>query len=157
AMIREGISILTEALHRGLVGPYQIQAAIAAIHDEAGSAEDTDWAQILGLYGLLLQMADNPMVALNHAIAAAMVHGPRVGLERLDALAPRLGGHHRLHAARAHLLERVGDVEGATSAYLRASAGTSSLPERNYLVLRASRLRGESTHELREPKASERK
>src|SRR5439155_11025844 len=106
---------------------YRVQAAIAAVHDEAESAEATDWAQILALYGVLQQMSDNPMVALNQAIAAAMVHGPAAGLERLDALAgdPRLAGHHRLDAVRAHLLERSGDPAGALAHYQRAAERTT--------------------------------
>jgi predicted RNA polymerase sigma factor len=124
------------------VGPYQVQAAIAAVHDQAPGTEETDWAEILGLYGLLARMSDNPMVALNHAIATAMVHGPAAGLERLDALAadPRLDGHHRLDAVRAHLLERAGDREGALACYRRAAERTTSLAERNYLLTRAGRL-----------------
>jgi predicted RNA polymerase sigma factor len=124
------------------VGPYQLQAAIAAVHDEAASAQETDWAQILALYGLLQGMSDNPMVTLNHAIATAMVHGPAAGLERLDALAedPRLEGHHRLDAVRAHLLERAGDLEGAIAHYRRAAERTTSMAERNYLLTHAARL-----------------
>jgi RNA polymerase sigma factor (sigma-70 family) len=140
--IAEGVALVTEALPRGAVGPYQLQAAIAAVHAEARSAEETDWAEILALYGLLLRMSDNPMVALNHAIATAMVHGPAAGLERLDALAQdaRLEGHHRLDAVRAHLLERAGDREGAIVHYDRAAERTASLAERNYLLLQAARL-----------------
>jgi len=140
--IAEGVALVTAALSRGSIGPYQLQAAIAAVHDEAASAEDTDWAEILALYGLLQRMSDNPMVTLNHAIAMAMVHGPAAGLERLDALAedPRLEGHHRLDAVRAHLLERTGDREGAIAHYRRAAERTTSLSERNYLLTHAARL-----------------
>jgi predicted RNA polymerase sigma factor len=140
--IAEGVALLTATLSRGSIGPYQVQAAIAAVHDEATSAEDTDWAQILGLYGLLQRMSDNPMVTLNHAIALAMVHGPAAGLERLDALAedPRLQGHHRLDAVRAHLLERAGDHEGAIAHYQRAAERTTSTSERDYLLMHAARL-----------------
>ncbi len=108
--IAEGIALVSAALPRSEVGPYQLQAAIAAVHDEAARAADTDWPQILALYGLLEQMSDNPMVRLNHAIALAMVHGPAAGLERIDALdaSGELAGHHRLHAVRAHLLEMSG-------------------------------------------------
>src|SRR5262249_44151691 len=111
AQIVEGVSLLTAALARGAVGAYQLQAAVAALHDEAPRVEDTDWPQILVLYELLKRMSDNPVVALNHAVAAAMVHGPRAGLDLLRALDsdPRLSGHHRLHAVRAHLLELAGD------------------------------------------------
>jgi predicted RNA polymerase sigma factor len=120
-----------------------LQAAIAAIHDEARRAEDTDWPQILALYGLLKQMSDNPMVDLNHAIAAAMVHGPAAGLELLAALDsdPRIRGHYRLDAVRAHLFERAGDFDRARSLYLAAAERTASLPERNYLTTKAARLR----------------
>lgn len=141
--IAEGVALLTATLPRGSVGPYQLQAAVAAVHDEAPTTEDTDWAQILGLYGLLQRMSDNPMVALNHAIATAMVHGPAAGLELLDALAedPRMKEHHRLDAVRAHLLERAGDTEGAIAHYQRAAERTTSLSERNYLLTHAAHLR----------------
>ncbi len=140
--VAEGVALLTATLSKGSIGPYQVQAAIAAVHDEAASAGDTDWAQILGLYDLLQRMSDNPMVALNHAIAMAMVHGAAAGLKRLDALAedPRIAGHHRLDAVRAHLLERAGDREGAIVHYRRAAERTSSLSERNYLLMHAARL-----------------
>src|SRR6185436_4995569 len=110
-MITEGVALVTAALSKGSVGAYQLQAAVAAVHDEAASAAATDWPQILALYGLLMRMSDNPMVTLNHAIALAMVHGPAAGLERLQALDgdERLAGHHRLDAVRAHLLEEAGD------------------------------------------------
>ncbi len=145
AAIAEGVALVTAALPRGAVGAYQLQAAIAAVHDEAPSAEATDWPQILALYGLLLQMSDNPMVALNHAIATAMVRGPAAGLERLDALAQdaRLAEHHRLDAVRGHLLERAGDRAGAQRHYRRAAERTTSVPERNYLLMKAARLDGE--------------
>ena len=109
-MIKEGVELISATLARGRVGSYQLQAAIAAVHDEAASAETTDWPQILGLYGLLLRISDNPLLALNHAVAVAMVQGPSAALERLASLEqdPRLAGHHRLLAVRAHLLERVG-------------------------------------------------
>jgi RNA polymerase sigma factor (sigma-70 family) len=140
--IEEGVALVTEALSRGSVGPYQLQAAIAAVHDEAASAGETDWPQILALYGLLSHMSDNPMVTLNHAIAEAMVHGPAAGLARLDALArdPRIAGHHRLDAVRAHLLERAGDRAGAIEHYRRAADHTASVAERNYLLTQAARL-----------------
>lgn len=143
--IAEGIALVSAALPLGAVGPYQLQAAIAAIHDEAARAEDTDWPQILAFYGLLERMSDNPMVTLNRAIAEAMVHGPRAGLAVLDALDAdgRLAGHHRLDAARAHLLEMEGDVAGAVDNYRRAAARTASLPEQRYLVARAARLEGQ--------------
>ncbi|HYW47732.1 MAG TPA: sigma-70 family RNA polymerase sigma factor [Bryobacteraceae bacterium] len=144
--ISEGIALLTAALPKGPVGAYQLQAAIAAVHDEAARAEDTDWPQILALYDLLKRMSDNPMVTLNHAIAAAMVHGPPAGLELLNALDAdgRLAGHHRLDAVRAHLLELAGDRQAAIAHYRTAAGRTTSLPERNYLITQAARLR-EST------------
>jgi len=144
--ISEGVALLTATLPMGLVGAYQLQAAIAAIHDEASRAEDTDWPQILALYDLLKGMSDNPMVLLNHAIAAAMVHGPSAGLELLNALDAdgRLTGHHRLDAVRAHLLELAGDHQAAIAHYSIAAGRTTSLPERNYLVTQAARLK-EST------------
>jgi RNA polymerase sigma factor (sigma-70 family) len=143
--IEEGIALISATLPKGSVGPYQLQAAIAAIHDEAARAEDTDWPQILALYDLLGRMYDNPMVRLNHAIAAAMVHGATKGLELLDALKSdaRLSSHHRMDAVRAHLLELAGDREGAISNYRAAAAKTGSLPERNYLLTQAARLSGE--------------
>jgi predicted RNA polymerase sigma factor len=144
AAIAEGTALVTATLSRGSVGSYQLQAAIAALHDEAARAEDTDWPQILALYGLLKRMSDNPMVALNHAIAAAMVHGPRAGLDLLDALDGPLAGHHRLDAVRAHLLERAGDRQGAIAHYRTAAARTASAPERNYLTTQAARLAGAS-------------
>jgi RNA polymerase sigma factor (sigma-70 family) len=141
AEIAEGVALISAALSRGSVGAYQLQAAIAAVHDEAARAEDTDWPQILALYELLKRMSDNPMVRLNHAVAAAMAHGPSRGLQLLDALDGRLKGHHRLDAVRAHLLEMAGDYPGATRHYLIAADRTTSLPERNYLLTQAARLR----------------
>lgn len=136
--IAEGIALVTAALPRGAAGPYQVQAAIAAIHDEASTVDETDWPQILGLYRLLERMTDNPMVTLNHAIARAMVDGPAAGLKMLDALESRLAGHHRLHAVRAHLLEMWGDREGAIAEYRIAARRTASLPEQRYLLTRAA-------------------
>ena len=143
--IAEGIALVTETLSRGSVGPYQLQAAIAAVHDEAPRADDTDWPQILALYGLLKRMSDNPMVTLNHAIAAAMVHGPETGLNLLKALDAdeRLAGHHRLDAVRAHLFEMSGNPEAAIRHYRAAAGRTTSVPERNYLVTKAARLAAE--------------
>jgi RNA polymerase sigma factor (sigma-70 family) len=146
--IAEGVALLTATLPRGSIGPYQLQAAIAAVHDEAVRAEDTDWPQILALYDLLKRMSDNPMVMLNQAIAAAMVHGVAVGLELLNALDSdgRLLGHHRLDAVRAHLLELAGDHQTAIAHYQAAAARTTSLPERNYLMTQAARLRESATN-----------
>ncbi|KYG06044.1 RNA polymerase subunit sigma-24 [Sorangium cellulosum] len=140
--IAEGVALVTATLSRGSIGVYQVQAAIAAVHDEAARAEDTDWPQILALYDLLLGMSDNPMVALSHAIATAMVRGPEAGLELLRSLDadPRLQGHHRLDAARAHLLERAGDGEAAIAHYRRAAGRTTNLPEQSYLMSQAARL-----------------
>jgi RNA polymerase sigma factor (sigma-70 family) len=146
AEIAEGVALLTAALSKGSIGPYQLQAAIAAVHDEAARPEDTDWPQILALYELLIRMSDNPMVALNHAIAAAMVHGPSKGLQLLGALDSdaRIAGHHRLSAVRAHLLEMLGEREAAITHYRLAASRATSLPERNYLLTQAARL-GEGT------------
>jgi RNA polymerase sigma factor (sigma-70 family) len=140
--ITEGVALLSATLLKGAVGPYQLQAAIAAVHDEAARAEDTDWPQILALYDLLERMSDNPMVALNRAIAAAMVHGVTKGLELLDALKDdaRVAEHHRLDAVRAHLLELAGNLEAAVRHYRAAAAKTANLPERNYLLTQAARL-----------------
>jgi RNA polymerase sigma factor (sigma-70 family) len=141
--IAEGVELITKTLPKGQVGPYQLQAAIAAVHDEADTAAETDWPQILALYGVLGRMTDNPMVALNQAIALAMVEGPAAGLARLDELGtdPRLEGHHRVDAVRAHLLERAGDRAGAIAGYRRAAERTASVAERNYLLMQAARLR----------------
>jgi RNA polymerase sigma factor (sigma-70 family) len=145
--ISEGIALLTAALEKGLVGMYQLQAAVAAVHDEAPGPEDTDWPQILALYELLKRMSANPMVALNHAIAVAMVHGPSKGLDLLKVLDEdgRIAGHYRLDAVRAHLLEIVGDHDAAITHYRDAAARTASSPERNYLMTQAARLRESST------------
>jgi RNA polymerase sigma factor (sigma-70 family) len=142
AAIAEGIALISATLSRGSIGAYQLQAAIAAVHDEAASAEATDWAQIHALYSLLKRMSDNPMVALNHAVAAAMAQGPQAGLELLDALDAdgRLAGHHRVDAVRAHLLELAGDRPAAIACYLSAAGKTASVPERNYLATQAARL-----------------
>jgi len=139
--IAEGTALVTAALARGSVGSYQLQAAIATLHDEAPSTAATDWPQILALYGLLQRMSDNPMVALNRAIAVAMVHGPGAGLALLDALEAdgRLADHYRLEAVRAHLCERAGDPEAAIRHYRLAAEGTASLAERNHLMTRAAR------------------
>ncbi|NUT03488.1 MAG: sigma-70 family RNA polymerase sigma factor, partial [Hamadaea sp.] len=139
--IAEGVDLITRTLAVARLGPYQVQAAIAAVHAEAPRAEDTDWAQILSLYQLLDVLAPNPVVLLNQAVALAMVHGPDAGLALLDRLAAddRLAGHHRLHAVRAHLLEMAGDHDGALSAYHLAAKRTTSLPERRYLESRAAR------------------
>ncbi len=140
--IAEGVALLSAALPKGSAGPYQLQAAIAAVHDEAARPEDTDWPQILALYEFLKSMSENPMVILNHAIAAAMVHGPRKGLNLLDALEGdrRMAEHHRMDAVRAHLLEMAGHWQAAAKFYRAAAGKTVNLPERNYLLMQAARL-----------------
>lgn len=140
ALITEGVGLLETAMATGSVGEYQLQAAIAAVHDRAPHAGDTDWPQILALYGLLEQMTGSPVVRLNRAAAAAMAHGPAAGLALLDEVDERLTGHHRVHAVRAHLLEMAGDTEAAVAHYQEAAARTTSLPERRYLATRAARL-----------------
>jgi RNA polymerase sigma factor (sigma-70 family) len=140
--IREGIEIVSSALPQGRVGYYQLQAAVAAVHAEAARVEDTDWPQILALYSVLLRLADNPMVRVSHAIAAAMVHGPARGLELLETLDSdsRMQRNHRLDAVRGHLLEMAGDLEGALHHYRIAASRTGSIPERDYLNLKGARL-----------------
>jgi RNA polymerase sigma factor (sigma-70 family) len=142
AEIDEGVALVALALPRGPVGPYQLQAAVAALHDEAASAEDTDWPQILALYDLLVRVVPEgeAMAALGRAVAVAMVHGPEAGLTETDKLADALGGHHRLAAVRGHLLELAGDRDAARAAYQEAAGGTLSRPEQRYLQLRAARL-----------------
>ena len=140
--IAEGTALISAALARGAAGPYQLQAAIAAVHDEAARAEDTDWPQILALYNLLNRMSDNPMVMLNCAVATAMVHGAAAGLEAIREIeAGKLECHHRLDAVRGHLREMAGDRQGAITDYLSAAARTANLPERHYLLAQAARLR----------------
>jgi RNA polymerase sigma factor (sigma-70 family) len=145
AEIAEGLELLTPALSKGPVGLYQLQAAVAAVHDEAERAEDTDWPQILAFYELLRRVSPGPMVTLNHAIAAAMVHGAAKGLQLLKALDadPRIAGHYRLDAVRAHLLEKMGDHEAAIKHYRVAASHTTSIPEQNYLMAQAARLAGQ--------------
>jgi RNA polymerase sigma factor (sigma-70 family) len=140
--IGEGVALASAALSMGAVGDYQLQAAIAAVHNEAARAADTDWPQILALYDMLLRLSPNPVVALNHAVATAMVNGPRAGLDLLAPLEAdeRLSANHRLDAVRAHLLERAGDEGAAIALFRRAAAKTSSIPERNYLLAKAARL-----------------
>ena len=142
ASIAEGVALVSSAMARGAVGPYQLQAAVAAVHDEAVRVEDTDWAQILALYEVLKRMSNNPMVALSHAVAAAMVHGPAAGLALLEALDAdaRMRGHYRLDAVRAHLYEKTGNRERAIANYRAAAERTTSTPERNYLMAKAARL-----------------
>nr|WP_079194311.1 DUF6596 domain-containing protein [Streptomyces sp. CB02923] len=140
--VNEGIALISRALTTAPVGPYQVQAAIAAVHDEAGEAATTDWPQILGLYNLLQRLSPGPVVTLNRAVAVGMVDGPRAGLAELDPLAddPRIADHHRLEAVRAHLLEPAGERDAARVAYRAAASRTLSAPEQRYLRLRAARL-----------------
>jgi predicted RNA polymerase sigma factor len=139
AAIAEGTALLAATLVAYPIGRYQAQAAIAAVHAEAGRAEDTDWPQILALYGVLSALAPGPVVTLNEIVALAMVDGPREALARLAAAEPALAGYHRVHAVRAHLLEEAGDREAARACYRRAAELTLSLPERDYLLARAAR------------------
>ena len=136
------MALITGALAGAPIGPYQLQAAIAAVHDEAPNADDTDWRQILGLYGLLQTIAPGPMVTLNRIVAVAMVDGPRAGLDQLAAAEaePGLVGHHRVDAVRAHLLEMAGDPEAAAAHYRLAARRTLSVPEQRYLESRAAHL-----------------
>ncbi|WP_326634905.1 RNA polymerase sigma factor [Nonomuraea fuscirosea] len=140
--IAEGVALVTAALPRGRPGPYQVQAAIAALHDEAPTAEETDWRQIAALYELLMRIADNPIVALNRAVAVAMAKGPEAGLDLLERLRDddRVSGDHRLSAVRGHLLEMSGDLTGARRAYEEAAGRAMSLPQQRYLHARAARL-----------------
>jgi len=141
-LIAEGTALLTAALPRGPTGPYQLQAAIAAVHDEAPSAEATDWPQIAALYGVLLRLQDNPVVALNHAVAVSMTTGPRAGLELLRRLEadPRINADRRFHAVRAHLLELAGDQAAALGAYRAAARAATNLQQQRYLNQQISRL-----------------
>ncbi|HEV3100928.1 MAG TPA: RNA polymerase sigma factor [Candidatus Dormibacteraeota bacterium] len=140
--IDEGVALLTRTLGKRVVGPYQLQAAIAAVHDEAATAAETDWPQILALYDVLEQVSPSPVVTLNRAVAVAMVNGPRAGLAVLGTLDAdeRMEHNHRLEAVRGHLLELAGDVVAAREAYRRAARMTASVPEQRYLALRAAQL-----------------
>ncbi|MGI9146449.1 MAG: RNA polymerase sigma factor [Chloroflexota bacterium] len=142
AYIAEGVKLVTAALQQGRAGPYQLQAAIAAVHDEAASMEATDWPQIVALYEVLLQASHNPLVRLNHAVAVGMAREPHAGLDLIDKLRtdPRLAEDYRLHAVRAHLLEMAGDVAGAHDAYLAAAERALNLPQQRHLHARAERL-----------------
>src|SRR5262245_26682013 len=142
SLIAEGVALVAAALVRGEMGAYQLQAAIAAVHDQAPRPEDTDWSAILRYYTLLMDLTDNPMIALNHAIALAMVYGPAAGLDRLTALDAdrRIAGHYRLDAVRGHLRERLGDFNRAIAHFRAAAERTPSTPERNYLTAKAVRL-----------------
>jgi predicted RNA polymerase sigma factor len=141
-LIEEGVALISEASPRGSAGPYLLQAAIAAIHDEAPSFEETDWAQILAFYELLMTVSESPVVALNHAVAAAMVEGPQAGLELLEhvGLDKRLAGDHRPHAVRGHLLEMSGDVPGAIASYEEAARWATGVQQQRYLYAQVARL-----------------
>ena len=150
ALIEEGLALVTNALSHRALGPYQLQAAIAAVHAEAARAEDTDWAQILALYELLERISPNPMVTLNRAVAVAMVRGPQAGLNQLQTLDDdSIAEHHRLYAIRAHLHEMVGDRAAALAGYQAAARRTTSLPEQRYLEARAAQLidQGQTRHQ----------
>jgi predicted RNA polymerase sigma factor len=140
--IREGVALVEQTLASARLGPYQLQAAIAAVHAEAPRAEDTDWPQIVALYELLERLGPNPMVTLNHAVALAMVRGPQAGLDLLATLDgdERMARNHRLPAVRAHPLEMAGELDPAREAYREAARRTTSLPEQRYLEARAARL-----------------
>jgi len=142
AAIAEGVALITATLADAPIGPYQLQAAIAAVHDEAARPEETDWPQILQLYGMLHALAPGPMVLLNRVVALAEVHGPVLGLAQLELAEddPALRGHHRVAAVRAHLLEMSGDLAAARAAYLEAARLTLSAPEQRYLASRAAAL-----------------
>jgi len=146
AVIDEGIALITTALPRGPTGSYQLQAAIAAVHDEAESGDTTDWAQIAALYGVLLRLDDNPVVALNHAVAVAMATGPRAGLALLDRLEsdPRINADRRFHGVRAHLLEQNGDRHAALEAYHEAARRATNLQQQRYLNRQIARLQDSS-------------
>ncbi len=147
--IAEGLALLDGAIASGRVGEYQVQAAIAAIHDRAPRADDTDWPQILALYGLLEQMTGNPVITLNRAVATAMVNGPVAGLAVLEGVEERLAGHYRVDAVRAHLLEMAGERDAAIASYRRAAGRTTNLPEQRYLATQAARLRSDAAAEPR--------
>jgi RNA polymerase sigma factor (sigma-70 family) len=145
ALLEEGVQLIQETLSRAPLGPYQLQAAIAAVHAEAPTAADTDWPQVLELYDLLQALAPSPVITLNRAVAVAMAEDPRAGLAGLDALSGdrRLASHHRLASVRAHLHEMAGDTQAALAGYEDAARRTTSIPERRYLQAQAERLRGD--------------
>jgi RNA polymerase sigma factor (sigma-70 family) len=142
SLVQEGVALVWNAIAKGRIGPYQLQAVIAALHDQAKTTDETDWSQIEALYDLLQRMSDNPMIALNRAVATAMLEGPEAGLRLINTIAQdeRLKGHYRVDAVRAHLYERAGQRDLALEHYRRAAEGTVSLPERNYLLGKAARV-----------------
>jgi predicted RNA polymerase sigma factor len=143
-LVEEGVALVTAALAQGRAGPYQLQAAIAAVHDEAENAEATDWGRVVGLHDALLKLEDNPIVALNRAVAVSVVHGPRAGLALLAELEadPRVNNDRRFHAARAHFLELNGQPDAALVAYQAAVDRATSLQHQRYLNSQIARLRG---------------
>ena len=145
-LIAEGTALLDAAFARGAVGEYQLQAAIAALHDHAPSATETDWPQVLALYEILERMTPGPMVTLSKAVARAMVHGPRAGLDVIDGIDDGIAGHFRVEAVRAHLLEMVGEDRQALERYRAAAAGATNLAERRRLTTRAARLHDRLSH-----------
>jgi RNA polymerase sigma factor (sigma-70 family) len=151
--IDEGIALVTAALPRGPVGPYQLQAAIAAVHDEAESSEATDWRQIAALYGVLLRLDDNPVVALNHAVAVSMVAGPGAGLELVRRLGAdsRINADRRFHAVRGHLLEMAGDRAAALEAYRIAARAATNLQQQRYLNEQITRIQRPAAAESPQP------
>ena len=149
ALISEGVALITDALRRSQMGEYQIQAAIAAVHDQAARYADTNWPEILALYNVLERMTGNPMVTLNRAAAVGMAEGPAAGLALLDGLEDRLGDHHRVHSVRAHLLERAGDIDAAIAEFRAAAARTTNLPEQRHLTTKAAGLAAARRRESR--------
>jgi RNA polymerase sigma factor (sigma-70 family) len=141
ALIAEGVGLIDAVIRNPPIGEYHVEAAIAALHDQACRAEQTDWPQILGLYGLLERITPNPVVTLNKAVAVAMVSGPAAGLDLVDGAEPRLSGHYRVDAVRAYMLELMGDASGAARYYAAAASRTTNLIERRYLLRQAARLR----------------
>jgi predicted RNA polymerase sigma factor len=142
-LIAEGVALVEQSLASGPVGPFQLQAAIAAVHAEAPSAQENDWREITALYGVLERIAPNPVFTLNRAVALAMSDGPQAGLTLLAGVAgdPRLAGNHRVAAVRGHLLERAGEPAAAADSYRRAARLTKSRPERDYLLRKATEAR----------------
>jgi predicted RNA polymerase sigma factor len=140
-LIAEGTALVADAASYGSISEYQLQATIAAVHDHAPQATDTDWAQIVTLYGLLERMTGNPVVTLNRAVAEAMAYGPEAGLKLLEQLDVPLAGHYRLDAVRGHLFDMLGDTNSAAKHYTAAAARTTSLPEKQYLIAQAARLK----------------
>jgi predicted RNA polymerase sigma factor len=139
-LIAEGVAVLDASIGKGTPGEYQLQAAIAAVHDRARYPDETDWPQILALYGLLEQLTGNPVVRLNRAVAAAMAESPSAGLELLQGVDEELTDYYRLDAVRAHLLEMDGDLEAARKHYRAAAERATNLVEQRYLTTRAALL-----------------